>query len=138
MDAEFRPTQWIGMPSLLNQRVCRVHARHRSLAWTREALEGPLAFVEGHKSGTTVAHLNKRDREELKISVPPDAAGEWFDAVAQPLFDGITALAQESNDLAHTRDELLPLLMSGRIRVRPEMPVVVPTVDRTSERQEQP
>lgn len=118
MDAEFRPTLWLGRPSLLNQRVCRVRAKGRSAAWTREALAAPLAFVEGHKTGTTVAHLNKRDMEELRIVVPEDAVGARFDAIAQPLFDAIVSLAVEVDELTRTRDELLPLLMSGKVRAR--------------------
>ena len=117
MDAEFRPTRWLGAPSLLNQRVCRVRAKRRSLAWAREALVGPLAYVEGHKAGTTVAHLNKRDIEELRIHVPDPEAGARFDCQAQPLYDAVVSLQYEVADLTRVRDELLPLLMSGNILV---------------------
>jgi type I restriction enzyme S subunit len=117
MDAEFRATRWLGGPSLLNQRVCRVRAKSGSLAWTREALVAPLAFVEGHKTGTTVAHLNKRDLAELRIAVPSDEVLSRFDARAEPLHRAIVALQDEIDQLTRTRDELLPLLMSGKVRV---------------------
>lgn len=118
MDAEFRPTQWLGDPSLLNQRVARIRAKGRSLAWTREALIQPMAYVEGYKTGTTVAHLNKRDMAGLQVRVPSERDGAVFDAAAQPLFDAITSIAGEIADLTRARDELLPLLMSGRVQVR--------------------
>lgn len=117
MDAEFRPTRWLGAPSLLNQRVCRVRAKVRSLAWTLEALVGPMAYVEGHKTGTTVAHLNKRDIEELRILVPDPAVGASFDSQAQPLYDAIVSLQNEVAALDRTRNALLPFLMSGKVRV---------------------
>jgi len=117
MDAEFRPTFWLGAPSLLNQRVCRVRARVAGPAFTREALVGPLAYIEGYKTGTTVSHLNKRDLAEIKIDVPAQSALAGFEAVAEPLQALIVELKQECDILAKARDELLPLLVSGRVRV---------------------
>ncbi|MGW0769731.1 restriction endonuclease subunit S [Streptomyces sp. NPDC002676] len=118
MDAEFRPTFWLGEPALLNQRV--LHARSLvggGAMLCREALRGPLAEVENYKTGTTVAHLNKRDLATLAVRVPgPDAVAS-FAAAAQPLHDRIVAAAAESRSLAAFRDTLLPQLISGRLRV---------------------
>lgn len=47
------------------------------------------------------------DREDLRR----------FETLAAPLFAAMRQLDAESEELAHTRDELLPLLMSGRITV---------------------
>ena len=116
MDAEFRPTVWIGAPSLLNQRVCRVRARAAGLAFTREALAVPLARIERHKTGTTVSHLNKRDLAEIRVKVPAEAVLAQFEEIAEPLRASIVELKQECDSLATARDELLPLLLSGRVR----------------------
>ena len=118
MDAEFRPAFWIGAPSLLNQRVCRVRGRATGLAFTREALVEPLARIEGHKTGTTVSHLNKRDLVEIRVEIPSEAALGEFEAVAEPLRAAIVELKQESDSLATGRGELLSLLLSGRVRVQ--------------------
>ncbi|WP_225835221.1 restriction endonuclease subunit S [Streptomyces sp. NK08204] len=119
MDAQFRPVFWLGEPALLNQRV--LHARSLvggGPALCREALRGPLAEVEHYKTGTTVAHLNKRDLTALTVRVPgPDAVAS-FAAVAQPLHKRIVDAAAESRSLAAFRDTLLPELISGRLRVR--------------------
>lgn len=120
MDAEFRASQWVGPLALLNQRVCRVSARVESNAFAIEALKAPLAYIEGHKTGTTVIHLNKRDIEETMVMVPSEAAAAEFDSVAEPLRLWSVALSAENEQLRRTRDELLPLLMSGALRVRPE------------------
>lgn len=118
MDAEFRPTYWLGEPSLMNQRVCRVRPKIGSLAFAMESLIKPMAFIEGHKTGTTVSHLNKADLELTKISVPSEDALKRFDAVAEKLRLAVIALASENKVLRKTRDELLPLLISGSITVK--------------------
>lgn len=117
MDAEFRPTFWLGEPSLMNQRVCRITSRNASLALVREALVAPLAFIEGHKTGTTVAHLNKSDLEEAKVILPSGDRLGQFDLQADPLRVALVGLTQENQQLRRTRDELLPLLMSGAVAV---------------------
>lgn len=118
MDAEFRPTYWLGEPSLMNQRVCRVRPKIGSLAFAMEALIKPMAFIEGHKTGTTVSHLNKADFEVTKISVPNKQALKRFDEVAEELRLAVIALTSENKVLRSTRDELLPLLLSGVIKVK--------------------
>lgn len=118
MDAEFRPTAWLGEPGMLNQRVCRVTSTAAGPAFVREALREPLADIEGYKSGTTVIHLNKADLERHDILLPPsDALGE-FERSAEPVYAHRVASAAENRTLAATRDALLPALMSGALRVR--------------------
>ena len=116
MDAEFRPTYWLGPKSLLNQRVCRVRPKFGSMAFAREALVKPIAFIEGHKTGTTVSHLNKADLADTKVFVPDHLSLTRFDASADPLRRTIVELHREISELGAARDELLPLLMSGRVR----------------------
>jgi type I restriction enzyme, S subunit len=43
-----------------------------------------------------------------------------FDRLAAKLLEAASELSEESKTLGRTRDELLPLLMSGKVRVRPE------------------
>jgi type I restriction enzyme S subunit len=117
MDAEFRPTIWLGAPGLLNQRVCRVRCKAAGSAFVRETLRIPLAEIENYKSATTVIHLNKADLARSTIVVPaPDALTE-FELLAEPLLARRVASAYERQRLMATRDALLPALMSGRLRV---------------------
>lgn len=118
MDAEFRPTLWVGEPGLLNQRVCRVRGRETESAFALESLRNPLMAVEREKTGTTVIHLNKRDMERISIVVPKSEELGAFELRANPLAKLQVALSQENRALASARDELLPLLMSGRLRVK--------------------
>jgi type I restriction enzyme S subunit len=117
MDAEFRPTWWLGEPGLLNQRVCRVRGRSLGAAFSREALCEPLMEIEGYKTATTVIHLNKRDLDRVRVTVPSVEALSRFEAAAEPLLKSRVSLAAERKVLATMRDALLPQLMSGKIRV---------------------
>ncbi|MFJ6320763.1 hypothetical protein ACIQJW_32275 [Streptomyces californicus] len=119
MDAEFRPTFWMGESALLNQRV--LHARSRvggGSPLCREALREPLALVESYKTGTTVAHLNKSDLATLVIEVPAADEISSFEAATARLHERLVATASENRSLAALRDVLLPQLMSGKLRVR--------------------
>jgi type I restriction enzyme S subunit len=118
MDAEFRASWWLGEPGLLNQRVCRVRGTSTGSAFAAESLRKPLGAIENEKAGTTVIHLNKSDLTRTKIDMPAPGALAEFEAKAEPLVQSRVATALENRQLAHTRDELLPLLMSGKLRVR--------------------
>jgi type I restriction enzyme S subunit len=124
MDAEFRPTAWLGQPGVLNQRVCRARGITFDPAFVREALKEPLLEIERHKTGTTVIHLNKQDLEDVRVPVPSLDALEVFEGVAGPLYRRRVACAQEARVLGELRDTLLPSLLSGRLRVRDEALVV--------------
>lgn len=118
MDAEFRATWWLGEPGLLNQRVCRVRGKYTGSAFVAEALRNPLRSIENEKSGTTVIHLNKSDLVRSQILMPPGHLLAKFEEKGEPLVHSRVALAVENRRLAHMRDQLLPLLMSGKVRVR--------------------
>lgn len=118
MDAEFRPTAWLGPPGVMNQRVCRVSSENAGPAFVREALRKPLAEIEGYKSATTVIHLNKTDLERHVVAVPEPAAMRSFEESAAPIYARRVSTAAERRTLAATRDALLPALMSGKLRVR--------------------
>lgn len=118
MDAEFRATAWLGVPGLLNQRVCRVRGDGLGRALVREAVKEPLAAIEAEKTGTTVIHLNKRDLERAAVVIPSDDRAQSFNRVSEPVYQARLAAAEENRTLAALRDTLLPQLMSGKLRVR--------------------
>ncbi|OJV25170.1 MAG: hypothetical protein BGO26_05340 [Actinobacteria bacterium 69-20] len=55
---------------------------------------------------------------EYQVAPPHQDDLAQFKAAAEPLFAAIGALGKEIADLTRARGELLPLLMSGRVRVR--------------------
>ncbi|MDR7166123.1 type I restriction enzyme S subunit [Pseudarthrobacter oxydans] len=118
MDAEFRPTSWLGEPGLLNQRVCRARGKSTGPAFVRETLREPLRRIEGYKAATTVIHLNKKDLQEAEVLVPDTESLELFEASVEGLYSRRVAVAIENRALEAVRDALLPQLMSGKLRVR--------------------
>lgn len=118
MDAEFRPTAWLGESGLLNQRVCRMAGKSTGPAFARESLKAPLAEIENYKTGTTVIHLNKGDLEQAKVLMPGERQLRSFEASTEGLYQARIQIAAESRQLAITRDALLPQLMSGKLQVK--------------------
>ena len=118
MDAEFRPTRWSGPEGVLNQRVLSASSDKYGPAIAREMLVAPLHRIERSKTGTTVIHLNKSDLLSEEVLAPADPEVPALRALVDPIWDRAIAAEQESVRLAATRDELLPLLMSGKITVK--------------------
>ena len=79
------------------------------------------AHALGYCNGTTVLHMGAR---ALPDYFAPSLTGdeiEGLTARVSPLYEAADALNIEISDLEATRDELLPLLMSGRVRVSEEL-----------------
>ena len=120
MDAEFRPTFWLGDRALLNQRVCYFKPPENSCitpSYLLCALKPLLAFIQNYATGTTVAHLGKTDLEALDVPMPDEERLSQFTMNAEPMRLMIVSNAQENRRLEALRDSLLPRLMSGEIDV---------------------
>lgn len=118
MDAEFRATRWSGPVGVLNQRLLAASSDKYGPAIAREVLVAPLRRIERSKSGTTVIHLNKSDLLAEEAMVPVDSEVPALRALVDPMWERAVAAEQESVRITATRDELLPLLMSGKITVK--------------------
>lgn len=66
---------------------------------------------------SAVPGLNRENALSLRVDQPDDEAMWEFVTSASPLWSAARDLEAEIRELASTRDELLPLLMSGRVRV---------------------
>jgi type I restriction enzyme S subunit len=77
-----------------------------------------VQYLESVAEGS--AYPAVRGERFLDAPVPRLEPQVWdeFEAVALPMRQRVDAAVRESRALAQTRDELLPLLMAGRIRVR--------------------
>lgn len=68
-------------------------------------------------TGGAQQHINKGNVEDLLVARPdPEALARWH-ASASPLLSATADLLKEAQALRQTRDELLPLLMSGEVAV---------------------
>ena len=69
-------------------------------------------------SGTVMDALNVKNIPSLRLPQASSDERAAFQSFAAPLLRAADDLRSENSLLASTRDELLPLLMSGRVRVR--------------------
>lgn len=68
-------------------------------------------------TGTVFSSINSKDLRAAKV---PRVEDDRLEAVLSELDSAYAELDNEVAELRRSRDELLPLLMSGKVRVRPE------------------
>lgn len=86
--------------------------------WLYYAVQEQLPELLRKATGAAQQHVNKQDVEALEIPKPPVADLASWGATVRPLLDVAARVDAESKRLVSTRDELLALLMSGRVQVR--------------------
>lgn len=69
-------------------------------------------------SDSAVPGLNRAEAYACPMTLPGQDILDGFDLRVSTLFELVTQAHRESKSLASMRDELLPLLMSGKLRVR--------------------
>ncbi len=68
-------------------------------------------------SGSATLNLNKNQFSKIKIVVPPKEMTDKYFNVVDKIFETIYLNQKENLKLIELRDNLLPKLMSGEIRV---------------------
>jgi type I restriction enzyme, S subunit len=81
--------------------------------WVKERV-GDLVAAQ---TGGAQQHINKNDVNMLPVLCPSEGVIEAYTTVARPIFDRIRAACLQGLALQAARDELLPKLVSGAIRV---------------------
>ena len=77
------------------------------------------AFAMRHMVGTSGRQrVAADDLAKFEIRPPSTAGLDRFGQIADPLLATIRGLVEESRRLTRTRDQLLPLLMSGKVTVK--------------------
>jgi type I restriction enzyme S subunit len=103
----------------LTQRLCVFVPRAGcSAAFVRNCIIEPLAQVEATETATTVLHLGKSDIDRFSVVAPTASVLAAFNRFCQPWYGRIVAGKRESRTLAALRDTLLPMLISGELRVQ--------------------
>lgn len=112
--------RWIHDEALVNQHIFKVIPNAGVPDWLIFSLiERQMPWFTGLAAdkATTMGHIT---RAHLEAAVPlptPDEVDKLGEQV-EPLWDAELELRREALQLASARDELLPLLMSGRVRVK--------------------
>ena len=72
------------------------------------------------ESGTIFPAVNRKQIVGLPVAVPPESELDAFEELAAPVVRKLNALHGETEALTALRDELLPKLVSGKLRVPPD------------------
>jgi type I restriction enzyme S subunit len=113
-------SRWVWETGLINQHIFKVipsaGVPDWLAMWAVEELMVEFLGVAADKA-TTMGHIKRGDLDR-NVAVPP--VGEWerLDAVVRPLWDAALGARLEAQELRSVRAELLPLLISGRVRTR--------------------
>lgn len=76
--------------------------------------------VKQHANGANVLHLSPDRISEYQFAVAPTGVVSKFAEFASPVIEQMNALENRIGNLRHTRDLLLPRLLSGQISVDPK------------------
>jgi type I restriction enzyme S subunit len=66
-------------------------------------------------NGATMGNVNKSKFEQMEIICPPIELLHSYHCLVEPIFSEILSLFRQIQNLGHTRDLLLPRLLSGQI-----------------------
>lgn len=104
----------------MNQHIFKVIPKPDYPMWlVNQAIRSKLAEFKAIASdkATTMGHIQRRHLDE-PVPIARRESVERIDATMSSLWSVALAAEVENLRLAATRDELLPLLMSGRVTVK--------------------
>lgn len=112
--------RWYRPEAIINQHIFKVIPRDGYPMWlvdqaVRAKLQDYRAIAAD--KATTMGHIQRAHLDQ-PVAIPAEADIERLDGVMQSLWDRALAAEIETLQLEQTRDELLPLLMSGKVTVR--------------------
>jgi type I restriction enzyme S subunit len=114
---------WCGGRGALNQHLFKVTSQQFPkwfyFLWTRHHLPDFQGIAAG--KATTMGHIQRRHLTGAEVCVPSAAQLDKMDTQMSPLIEKLIANNIESRTLAALRDALLPKLLSGELRLPPQM-----------------
>jgi type I restriction enzyme S subunit len=111
----------IGAPMAINQSCYGLRSRSgTSGCFEFLATESLVDRLRTASHGSVFDTITRQTLERTYVQDIPQSERNGFDSAVRPLLDACRDLAFENAQLRRTRDELLPLLMSGKVRVRPK------------------
>ena len=110
---------WCGGRAALNQHLFKVTSRQYPKWFFRHCTESHLPAFQAIAAGktTTMGHIKREHLKEAKCAVPSGALLTMVDGILGGLFSRVVAANVESRDLSILRDNLLPKLLSGGLRL---------------------
>lgn len=109
---------WKRDRGLLNQHIYNVcPSKDVSREFVYYSLKQALAHLKNRADGTTMSHINRSDLDDVTVECLTPEIRERFTERVRPILNEIIRLEQENESLAELRDQFLPQLLSGEIRL---------------------
>jgi type I restriction enzyme S subunit len=118
--------RWFRPEAIVNQHIFKVIPNAGVPMWlVNQAVHAKLGEFKAIAAdkATTMGHIQRQHLDQ-PVLIPSAEAAKTLDPLMGGLWDRALAAEVESLKLTATRDELLPLLMSGNVRVRDAEKVV--------------
>ena len=111
--------RWFRPDGIVNQHIFKVIPTTVPMWVVKGALDRKLAEFRGIAAdkATTMGHIQRHHLDEL-VEIPAATVIHRHDQEMTALWDRALSAEVETLQLAETRDALLPLLMSGKLRVK--------------------
>ncbi len=87
----------------------------RSLAAIIASDKETIRWADTHSTGTKMPVINWGVFQTMPAPLPSDVLAERFESIAGPMLEQIGILSTQIQNLRHTRDLLLPRLLSGQV-----------------------
>lgn len=112
---------YTGGPAWLNQHIFKVVSENNEKRcftyWLLKYLKPTFIEIARDKQTTGLGHVTRADMQRLKFAEPSEDIVNAFYQKAGALMDSIQSNLSQAEQLAKTRDYLLPKLISGDIRI---------------------
>lgn len=110
--------RWRHEEGLVNQHVFKVIPDGVPSWYVYSLIQAQMTWFLGlaKDKATTMGHIKRADLDEPLTGLSEDEINR-LDPTIAPLWDASLELQMEADELTRQRDELLPLLMSGKVRV---------------------
>lgn len=115
--------RWHRSEALINQHIFKVIPDGYPDWLVYSALKHVMPHFQAIAAdqATTMGHIKRADLHGVSIATPPASVLAEENALFAPLFDRVFAADRETETLVQLRDQLLPRLISGRIRIPPDV-----------------
>lgn len=112
--------RWHRDEALVNQHIFKVVCEAYPQWFVHFHLCEAMPFFQGIAAdkATTMGHIKREHLRQAELALPTDAALKYAGAQIEPIYARMLANERDSLRLAATRDALLPVLLSGEVRLR--------------------
>jgi type I restriction enzyme S subunit len=100
---------------VIGRGLCAIRSRSGKQAFVFQQLKEQFKKEDTMGSGTIFKSVTKDDMYGLKILIPPEILLKGFEEIIAPIFAELKNLIVRNVNLRHTRDLLLPKLISGEV-----------------------